>query len=436
MPQFCFSRGIGVKPSSSGPPDPADPTPLKRGRKALPKILPEQIIGRSCVRALAGFLDRLRAAYPHPNRVLFFDDVLVAYLLAFFNPVVRSLRSIEDMSQLPGINRFLGVDAVCRSTLSDANQLFDPELLRPLLDDLRAKLPNLHQMEGGAELQQILDQLKLVDGSHFNVAADVQWAMQGANQHSAGRRSVRLNCQFCLRTGVPDGISLNGQDGIGEGSAATGFIEPGTICLFDSGVVSFPYIQAILDKQAHLLCNLATSVKFTAEHERELSEEDRRAGVISDHAGKLTGSDRRTAPSATLREVVVQITDRDGKLRTLRLLTDLLHLPARLIAELYRHRWQVEIFFRWLKVHANFEHLTSHSRNGITLGFYVAVIATMLMCLQTQRQLSLYGYNLLAMVAMGLGDVDDILPLLENREREKQRDRDRRARKKAAKKRG
>jgi hypothetical protein len=72
--------------------------------------------------------------------------------------------------------------------------------------------------------------------------------------------------------------------------------------------------------------------------------------------------------------------------------------------------------------------LTSHSRNGITLSFYVAVIAAMLMCLLTQRPLSKYGYNMLAMVAAGWGTLADALPILENRERERQRNRERQAR--------
>ena len=65
------------------------------------------------------------------------DDVVIAYVLAFFNPALRSLRCIEDASRLPGVNRFPDVDAVCRSTLSDANALFDPDLLRPPVADLR-----------------------------------------------------------------------------------------------------------------------------------------------------------------------------------------------------------------------------------------------------------------------------------------------------------
>jgi hypothetical protein len=378
--------------------------------------------------------------------VLRYDTVVLAYLLAFFNPAVRSLRCIEDASQLPGVNRFLDVDAVCKSTLSDANALFDPDLLLPLVADLRARLPNLAQQD--AQLQSLLERVVAVDGSFFRLAADVAWAVHSSNQYrpGPGMGTCRLNCQFCLRTGTPVGVSVNGSDGVGEGTAAAAFVQPAggagagagagagdsLIYLFDSGVVSFAYLNAILGAGHHLLCNLSAAVKFTALEDRPLSARDREAGVVSDRSGRLTGSDARTPPGAALREVVVAYTARDGTSGTLRLLTDLLDLPAWAVAELYRHRWQVELFFRWLKVHAHFRHLTSHSRRGVTLSFYVAVIAAMLMCLRTQRPLSLYGYNLLSMVAAGLGDLDDCLPILERRERERRLERERLARKKAA----
>ncbi len=158
--------------------------------------------------------------------------------------------------------------------------------------------------------------------------------------------------------------------------------------------------------------------------------------------GRPVGCDRTASPVGGTRCVIPS----DGSFfrlaadvewavrRTLRLLTDLLDLPAHVIAELYRQRWQVELFFRWFKVSANFKHLTSHSRNGIALGFHIAVIACLLMCLRTQKPLSSYAYNLLALVGMGMGEVEDIIPLLENRERERQRDRARQAKKRTQKK--
>ena len=400
-------------------------------------------MGRDYVRLLEGYLGRLRDAYPHPNRVLHYDDVLVAYLLAFFNPALRSLRCVEDASRLPGVNRFLSVDAVCRSTLSDANALFDPDLLLPLIADLRAGLPPTLGTQD-ASLQHLLDRAVLVDGSFFRLAADVEWAVRSANAHGPFAGQVRLNCQFCLKHGVPAGVSVSGADGLGsgEGAAAVPFVEPGRVYLFDAGVVSFGYLNAILAAGgSHFLCNLKTDVNFEpgggggggAESERPLTGDDRDAGVISDRVGRLAGSaNRRDAPAQALREVVVAYADRDGKPRTLRLLTDLLDPPARLVAALYRWRWQVELFFRWLKVNANFAHLTSHSRNGVTLSFYVATIAAMLMCLRTGRPLSKYGYNLMAMVAAGQGDVADALPVLERRERERRLERERLARKRTA----
>lgn len=409
------------------------PPGLKRGRKARAKILPQQITGRDYVRLLDGYLRRLRAAYPHPNRLLHYDDVVVAYLFSFFNATLRSLRCIEDASQLPGVNKFFSIDCVCKSTLSDANALFDPQLLEPLIADLRRDLPNLGQQD--QSLQHLLDKAILVDGSFFRLAADVDWAVRSANAHGPSVATVRLNCQYCLRSGVVVGVSITGGDGpgSGEGAAAIEFVEPGHVYLFDSGVVTFGYLNAIFDRGSHVCCNLAAGVNFEAVENRPLGEADRAAGVVSDRIGRLPGSThRRTVPAQLLREVIVSYVDRSGKDRTLRILTDLLDVPAHLIADLYRSRWQIELFFRWLKINAHFSHLTSHSRNGITLSFYVATIAAMLMCLRTQKPLSKYGYSLLSMVAAGMGDASDLLPILEKRERERMLERQRLARKKAA----
>ena len=406
----------------------------------MAKIKPELITGQRYLTMIQGYLGRLRSLYVHHNRVLFFDDVLTVYLVAFFNPVLRSLRCIEDVSQFPGINQHLNVDAVCKSTLSEANALFDPAHLQGLIADLRRDLPNLDQIDG--QLGELLRQVEIFDGSFFRVAADVAWAVQSNNQHTKGKGAkgkggsayIRLNCQFCLVTGNVSGVSINGGDGVGEGSAAGRFVEADRIYLFDAGVVSFAYLDTILSAGSHFVCCLAAGVKFAATEERALTDADREAGVISDRIGKLSGSDRRTAPGATVREVIFSFTGRDGTTKIMRLLTDMLDLPACIVTHLYRHRWQIELFFRWLKVHASFRHLTSHSRNGVALSFHIAVIAMLLMSLITQRPLSKYGYTMLSMCAAGMGDVSDMLAILENRERQAKRQRELQAAKRAAKK--
>jgi hypothetical protein len=401
----------------------------------------EELIGDKYLDCIQKYLIHLRDLYPHPNRLLFYDDVVVVYLLAFFNPMLRSLRCIEDASQVPGINCFLNVESVCRSTLSEANALFDPKHLEGLMAHLQKDLPNLKQMD--RQLAQLLEHVRVFDGSYFRVAANVAWALHQSKPNGKPMGQVRLNCQYCMATGCPQGVTLSGDDGTGEGAAAEAMIKEDDqvecIYMFDSGVLKFSFLNAIVNKQCHFLCNLREHIGFDVERENSLSDADRQAGVLSDRVGRLTSSHAPrgadAAPKVMLREIRVAYTDRLGKSRQLRLFTDLLHLPAHLIAELYRYRWQIELFFRWLKVHANFRHLTSHSPNGIMLGFYIATIAMMLTCLHTQSSLSKYGYNLLAMVAAGLADLEDILPILQRRERERQRERQRQAAKRAGKKR-
>jgi hypothetical protein len=94
----------------------------------------------------------------------------------------------------------------------------------------------------------------------------------------------------------------------------------------------------------------------------------------------------------------------------------------------------IELFFRWLKVHAHFEHLMSHSQSGVATGFYIAVIGVLLIYIHTQRPVSKYAYVMLSLVAAGQATMEEIIPILERRERECELDRQRRARKRAEKK--
>jgi hypothetical protein len=155
--------------------------------------------------------------------------------------------------------------------------------------------------------------------------------------------------------------------------------------------------------------------------------------VLSDRIVRLDPA-AGTAAGATeqmLREVVLFDEKNPGK--PVRLLTSLRDVEPAIVGEVYRWRWQIELFFRWLKVHANFRHVISHSQNGLTLSFYVAVIGVLLMYLHTGRKVSKYAYNLLCLVAQGASTLAEIAPILEDREREKELERKRLARKRAEK---
>ena len=92
-----------------------------------------------------------------------------------------------------------------------------------------------------------------------------------------------------------------------------------------------------------------------------------------------------------------------------------------MIALIYQHRWQVELFFRWLKSSAHFHHFFSESESGMTFQAYVMMIGLLLIALDTQARPSKYDYAIMSMVHSGLMDLDSALQIAARRRRERRR---------------
>lgn len=405
------------------------------GRPPNPPVVEDQLVCLGIVRSLLPHRQRFLGGGPvaHGNAKLELADVLLVMLAAFFNPTVRSQRLIEQLSQLAWVQQHLKVDAVCKSTLSDALKRFDPQQLAPLIEGLMKQVPLLHRVENG-QLAEVCQQILAADGSLWNIPADVLWALHGKS-HGQKQGQIRINWQLDIRCFTPADLSVSGRD---EGSEAAAFIprlHENVIYLVDRNFVHFGFINAVLAKNSDLVLRLRESDRFAVQEQRPLSDRDIAAGVLSDALGVLPGSSqkkgksRTTAPPQRLMRLVVCRDAGTGK--TIRILSSLLDLPAYVIAQLYRQRWQIELFFRWLKLWANFDHLFSHSPQGITLQFYVAVIAVLLMYVGTGRKVNRYSLFLLGAVAAGQATLEQILPMLDKIEREKQLEKARRARKKA-----
>ena len=403
------------------------------GRRKQPPLKEDKLVCLTLARSVQPFFDSMKVAdaAEHGNLKLGLGDTLVVLLCAFFNPTVRSLRLIEQLSQMNWAQKHLEVDRICRSTLSDALGRFDPKRLIPVINGLMEQLPDLARKDD--DLAGVAKRLVAADGSTFDLAADVAWAIIRRRGGAGGNHGTcRLNLQLDIDTFTPAELSVSGADDGSEAGAFARQILPGVTYLFDRNFMHFGLINRVLDAGSDLVLRLRSSTKFEVTEERALTAEDLAAGVLSDRVGTLPGGPGgRTGPPPRqlLREVIVQ--GDDGK--PVRLLTNILDLPARVIAAIYRQRWQIELFFRWLKVSAAFEHLYSHSKSGVTTQFYVAVIGCLLMHLRTGRRVNKYALFLFGQVAAGLATLDEILPMLERIEREKALERIRLAKKRAQK---
>ena len=412
---------------------------------------PEKLIGAKYVRLLEKELKQLRKESPHGNQELFLDDVFVMYLLAFFNPSVRSLRTIEDLSQSMQAQKHLSVQKICKSTLSDFNKLVDPDRLVPIMQALQQQLPERKASQfNKQELNDLLEQTVAVDGTFLPAVADVAWAIANSNNHGAVRYRARLDAQVQVQSWLPEMIVVP-DPGQSESDSAIANLLPGRIYLYDRGYTGYALLRAHYhqqqDKQqqqdtpqpiSHFVVRYKIGINSPAlvdVRESPLTEEDREAGIVSDRVGRFASDNARKSgiDQMTLREIVIPY-EENGKPKTLRIITSLLDVSATTIAMLYRHRWQVELFFRWFKSFGNFGHLISHSSQGVLSHLYVTIIGVMLMYLHTGYRPSKYLFALVSQVAAGGATLEEILPILRERERRKELDRQSAARRRARKK--
>lgn len=397
----------------------------------------DQVHSMSVVRQLLPWRELLATNFgtTHGNARLELIDVLIVLLASFFNPMVRSQRLIEALSTQAWLADQTGVDRMARSTLSDAFKRFDPESLRPLIEALIRRIPALQRRD--ADLAQITRQILVVDGSYFNLAGEVFWALQcrrGNTQATQAR--VRLNLHLDVQHFSPMDCDISGGDDGGEAHAMRRRIRPGVVYVLDRNFMQFALLRDILEAGSNFVLRLRKNTAFAVDADRSLTDADRAHGVRADQCGRLTGGKTHTRhysappPPQTLRRVTIWDETNQCELVVL---TDLLDVPAHLVGVLYRHRWQIELFFKWLKSYANFDHLFSRHPNGITLQFYVGVIATLLLHISTGRRVSKYALFWLSAVAHGQATFEEMRAGLARIEREKALERARLARKRAAK---
>lgn len=162
-------------------------------------------------------------------------------------------------------------------------------------------------------------------------------------------------------------------------------IEPGATYVFDLGYYDFAWWRRMHDAGCRIVTRLKTNTPLITRWEKHY---DPGLPILSDRIGTLPerqAHNRRNPFQAEVREVRVR-TD-TGTI--LRVLTNDLEAPAREIADLYKRRWAIELFFRWVKQHLKIKKFMTASENGIRIQLYTALIAFLLLRLAHAAQTGL-----------------------------------------------
>jgi Transposase DDE domain len=351
--------------------------------KARTPILEKDLKGLKYFKLLGPLFDGLHddatARDRAGNRRLFYDQYACLLLLFFFNPVVKSLRGIQQASTLDKVQRLLGCHRVSRGSLSEASTVFDPELLHSIIGDIAAQtLPLVQGKEAEA-----LRGLTAVDGSLLPALPKMAWALWLDPQHHA----AKMHVHFDVLKGVPVETTVT----VGNGSETEQLratLQAQRLYVIDRGYADYQLFQDILDARSDFIGRIRDNAVWTVVEERTLSAEAQAAGVRSDRVVWLGGPQSGAVFKRTVRvlEVDTGKTDAQGRPEILLLATSRLDLAAELVALAYRFRWTVELFFRWFKCILGCRHLLAKSKAGVTIQVYLAIIASLLISLWTGRK--------------------------------------------------
>jgi hypothetical protein len=380
------------------------------GMKMLQKLLPllDRLHDVGCERDKAG------------NRKLHFDQHCLLILLYLFNPIIKSLRSIQQASELNKVQRLLGCPRAALGSLSEAASVFDAERLKEIIAELGAQLEPLARDK---RLTDIRQKLTLVDGTLISALPRLMQASCLKAETGSGKVKWRLHTHFEVDRYVPTRMDLT-PDGGGphdERAVLERTIESDRLYAMDRGYAKFALFNRIVAAGSSYVCRLRDNSVYEVIEERPLTDADRAAGILSDQIVRFSNGKADARPDHPLRLICIATSPHTsrGKYQggstgpgsdgILRIATNLLTVPAEIIGLIYRYRWTIEIFFRFFKHILGCRHLISHSANGIEIQTYCAIIACLVIALYTGRKPTIRTYEMICFYFCGMASEEELL---------------------------
>ncbi len=304
--------------------------------------------------------------------------------LAFAQLTYReSLRDIEVCLRSRSSQLYhLGIrGAVSRSTLAHANEHRPWQMYADLAGHLIGKARRLYAEDSfGVELDQTVYAL---DATTVDLCLSVfPWA-----HFRSTKAAIKINTLLDLRGAIPTMIHVTPGDIHEVNWLDLLIFEPGAFYIMDRGYLDFARLYRLAQAGAFFITRTKKGVKLARLYSHPV---DFATGVRCDQTVRPTGVDARHHYPAKLRRI--KFYDAPNH-RTFVFLTNHFELPAATIAALYAKRWQIELFFRWIKQNLRIKTFYGTSDNAVKTQIWSAVCVYVLVAIvkkQLHLQPSLY----------------------------------------------
>jgi hypothetical protein len=311
-----------------------------------------------------------------PRRKLGSEQYLGLMLFGLLNPVVDSMRGLCAASRLHRVQEDITERPVSLGSFSEAQAVIAPELLQKVFAELAAE----HQaFRGDQRLAPYRDKLLAIDGTIWAALPSMVWALW--RFRNGPESALKAHVKFNLLEEKPVGVTITRAKRC-ERAVLREDWQAGEFYVGDRNYgEDYQLFGQLQQAGCSFVLRLRQEAVFEVVEEFALSAEDRAAGVSFD--GMVRLGCKKKYQVAPLRLIRVPIDDEE-----LLLVTDKSQeeLSAELIALIYRYRWRIELFFKWLKCILGCRHWLAQSPRGVAIQVYCALIAALLLLRATGKR--------------------------------------------------
>lgn len=326
-------------------------------------------------------LSRLVERYDAESRVRHFGCRQQLICMAFAQLTWREgLRDIADcLNARPHARYHLGFrEPIAKSTLADANEQRDWRLWEDLAKSLMAKARPLYAGEDiGLDIENTVYAL---DSTTVDLSLTLfPWA-----DFRRTKAGIKMHTQIDLRGPIPTCIFITSARQHDVLWLDELVFEPGAFYVMDRGYMDFKRLDLIARSGSFFVTRAKDSLRFSRQRSQSV---DMKTGLRSDQIGKPTLPKARQDFPSLLRKV--RFFDEETA-RDLVFLTNNLDIPALTVATIYRLRWRIELFFRWIKGHLRIKHYYGTSPNAVKTQIWIAVCVYLMVAI-IHKQMDLPG---------------------------------------------
>lgn len=321
--------------------------------------------------------------------------------LAFAQLTYRtSLRDIEAClrAQQPRLYHMGFRGRVSRATLADANEARDWRIYRDFAQELIRIARDLYRDESfGVELSETVY-------AFDSTTIDLCLSLFPWGQFRRHKSAVKLHTLLDVRGSIPTSVYVTGGQVHDVNLLDELLLEAGAFYLLDRGYVDFARLYAFTQACAFFITRAKKNLQFYRRSSRPV---ERVTGVRCDQTILLTGVRTAQRYPDPLRRIRYFDAEKDSRLT---FLTNNFLLPACTIAQLYRARWQVELFFRWIKQHLRIKAFYGTSENAVKTQVWIALAVYVLVAIvKKQLGLDLSLYKILQILSVTIFEKTPIL---------------------------